>query len=310
MSRGRPVDMDLDREMRAWMLDGPTAMSDVAIDEAVGSALRTRQRGASSSARRYLSMTTRSIARSSQHRLLQLAAAAAVVLALLAGGYAFFGFEGSIGNPAPATVAEFDAADLVRAVDAPAALDGLVVGEVPPDHAMIVEGSSFEALHLTLRTAEITHSGRVEDEQLRAMLTERLYTGLVSAKTRFYDAVGPGGAALPVTEPGGSSFMVIGATYVDSEAASEAFAAYVESYETWEFEGTEPWQHGEESVAFSTTQMDRPHGRCYVLASVEGCLQSLRVWRTGNLVVTVVAEGESSIGADDVVASIDDAATR
>jgi hypothetical protein len=307
MSRYGDSDIDLDRALREWLTEGPTTLPDPAIDEALDVALRTRQDGARTAPWRYLTMTTRTIARQPR-RMWPVAAAAAVLLfAAALGTYLVLRPDIGIGDPPPAPA--FDAADVERVVDAPAALAGqLVVGEVPPAHARFVEGSAFEAVHLVLATSTLARSGQADDEALRQALSERYFTGLQSAETRFYDAVGPSGEALPVTEPDGSSFMVTAISYADSDAASAAFGALVEAYESWGFDGTEPWEHGEESVAFTTTQMDRAHGRCYVLASTEGCLQAMRTWRSGNMVVSLLTEGDGEVSADEVVASLDAAA--
>lgn len=308
MSRYADNDIDLDRALREWLIEGPTTMTDRAIDEALDEALRTRQDGARTAPWRYLSMTTRTIARQPRRMWPVAAAAAVLLLAAALGTYLVLRPDIGIGDPPPPAPA-FDAADLDRVVDAPAGLTGqLVVGDAPPDYVRVVDGSAFEAVHLTLASSSITKSGQVDDEARREALTARFYTGLQAAETRFYDAIGPSGQPLPVTEPDGSSFMVTAITYTDNDAASAAFAAIVESYETWGFDGTEPWDHGEQSVAFTTTQMDRPHGRCYVLASIDGCLQAMRTWRTGNMVVSVLTEGDGDVSADDVVATMDAAA--
>jgi hypothetical protein len=308
MSPYRDSDIDLDRSLREWLIEGPTTLSDLAIDEALDAALRTRQDEARTAPWRYLTMTSRTIARQ-QRRLWPVAAAAAVLLLAAAlGTYLVLRPDIGIGDPPPPTPA-FDAADLEDVVDAPAALAGqLVVGTVPPDHMRFVDGSASEAVHLVLATSTLARSGQADDEARRQALSERYFTGLQSAETRFYDATGPAGEPLPVTEPDGSSFMVTAITYTDNDAAGAAFGALVEAYESWGFDGTEPWDHGDQSVAFTTTQMDRPHGRCYVLSSTEGCLQAMRTWRTGNMVVSVLAEGEGDVSVDDVVASVDAAA--
>ena len=308
MSRFGDSDIDLDRALREWLIEGPTTLRDLAIDEALDEALRTRQDGAPTAPWRYLTMTTRTIARQPRRMLTVVAAAAVLFVAAALGTYLVLRPDIGIGDPPPPAPA-FDAADLDRVVDAPAALAGqLVVGAVPPAHARFVEGSAFEAVHLVLATSTLARSGQADDEARRQALSERYFAGLQSAETRFYDAVGPSGAALPVTEPGGSSFMVTAIAYSDSDAASAAFGALVEAYESWGFDGTEPWTHGEESVAFASTQMDRAHGRCYVLSSTEGCLQAMRTWRTGNMVVSVLSEGDGDVSVDDVVASLDAAA--
>lgn len=309
MSHDRSADLDFDRATREWMLDGPTTMPDAAIDEAVIRALRTPQHGAPNAPRRYLTMTAKTIERHTRPGLVPLAAAAVLLLAVALGGYALLGRGFGVGDPAPAPAVDHDAEDAAAAADAPSVLaDELVVAEPPTSWGFVIDGSHFEALHLVLRTAPITTSGDADDEARREALLARMYAGLEAAETRFYDGIGPSGDPAPVTEAGGSSFMVTTATYTDAQAASDAFAAFIESYETWGFDGTEPWDHGEESVAFGTTDMEIAHGRCFVLSSPEGCTQALRAWRTGNMVVSVLAEGEAGALTDRVVSAIDQAA--
>jgi hypothetical protein len=182
----------------------------------------------------------------------------------------------------------------------------LVLGEVSPSYEFITTGSAFEALHTVLDSSRITNIGSADDEQYREDLVSRMYAGLQAAETRFYDAVGPGGDPLPATEPGGSSFTVIAAAYADSGAATDAFGAFVDPYETWDFaEGMETWTHGDQSAAFAYSAMDRTHVRCHVLSSTQPCDQGLRVWRVDNLVVTVVAQGQGAVSMDELVDTLD-----
>lgn len=203
----------------------------------------------------------------------------------------------------------FAGADVDRVVNAPlAAIPQLVVGEVGADLDYLVTGDRFEAVDIVLRTSPITHSVNIADEELRIALMTRLFAGLEAAKLRFYDAVDASGKALPVTAPGGSSFTILAATYADVPTAQDAYAAHVSSYETWEFgSGRESWSHGDESAAVAYGTTSRPHGRCYVLTSASGCDLRLRVFRVGNLVVTVLSEGQGPVTVDELLVAIDDA---
>lgn len=297
------TDHDLDRLLDRWMDVGPTVVADRVVSAAMTDIHTTRQRGGRWLPWRIPYMTTQTIDR--PRSILMPILAALLVLAGAIGTYLALRPDVGIGQPASRSYTE---ADVNAIVEAPAARVGeLTPGEVSASYRFIIEGSRAEALHVTLDNSRITHSGDPADEELRAGLMGTIYTGLQAAETRFYDAVGPGGEPEPATSDSGTSFTVIAATYTDAEAAANAHAAYVSAYETWDFEATEAWSHGDASAAFAFSPLDRVHARCASLGATEPCPTALRVWQDGNLVVTVIQQGSGELMLDDMVATLEGA---
>jgi hypothetical protein len=296
-------DRDFDRVLDRWMDVGPTAVSDRVIAAAMTDVQTTTQRGRPRLPRRILAMTSQTIRRP-HGAAIPVLTAAAVLAALVVGTYLVMRPDVGIGDPpSPPTHDEEDAG---AAADAPTAIVGLTAAEVPRSAEFMVSGSAVEALHITMDTSRITHSGDLADEEARIEIMTALYTGLESAETRFYDATDSDGTAMPVTVPGGTSIAVVAATYEDTEAAAAAFPAYVAAYETWDFDATEAWSHADDSVAFTLSPMDRAHARCAHLRSPEPCPTALRTWRDGNLVVTLIQQGgDAGVGLDELVTAIE-----
>lgn len=295
-------DPELDRLLDRWMDTGPSIVADRVIAAAMTDVHTTRQRGGPWPPRRIHAMTTRTIDRS-RAVVVPLLAAVLVLLAAGIGAYLVLRPDVGIGDtPSARTYTPADASAIAEALAGHA---GLVTADVPASAEFMVSGSDAEALHLTMSTSPISHSGVPADEEARIGIMATLYAGLVAAETRFYDRLDGSGTATPVTTPGGASYAVIAATYTDAVAAAAAFAGFRDAYETWGFDATEPWAYGDESVAFAMSAMDRAHARCAHLGSTEPCATALRTWRDGNLVVTVIQQGSPDVGLDELVAAVE-----
>lgn len=288
----RPI--DIDRALSQWLATGPETVRDAVIFDALGEVRHTRQRGARFAPWRYLTMATTPIGRERAPLTTIVFAAAALLIAAALGTFVLLRPDIGIGEP-PA-VRLFTADDATAIVNAPSALTGDLVAVV-----MTPAEASIDPLHLVLGNSGGTGvAGRDIETALAG--------GIASREIVMYDRVTASGEPRPVTEPDGASLTVMAATYVDETSATAAFAAFVDGYDTWEFEGgREAWDHGDEAVVYPYSLPARAHGRCFMLnIALDPCPQELRVWRQDNLIVTVLQEGDAGVTAEEAVAVIDE----
>jgi len=289
---------DLDQAMRQWMALGPTAVRDAVIEAALDETRTTRQLGAGFAPWRYLTMATTPIDREGRSYTPVIVAAAALLLAAAIGAYLVMRPDVGVGGPQSTRI--FTEADVQSLVDAPRALSAeLVPAEIPAGFQFIQSDNRNDALHLVLGYVTV-------QESESAPISVEMKTGLESARTRFYDAVGPSGEATPVTTPGGSSFTVLAATYTDEQAAANAFDGFVAAFGFWNFDAAaESWAHDDEGAIFASSLLSGTHGRCFMLSPNDPCPQEVRVWRSNNMIVTVLQEGQGDVTADELVAVLD-----
>lgn len=286
----RPI--DLDDALSQWLANGPETVRDAVISAALDEVGHTPQRGAGFAPWRYLTMATTPIRRERAPMTTIVFAAAALLIAAALGTFVVLRPDIGIGEPAASRV--FTEDDAAAIVGAPRALSGsLSELDLPPDY------SSIDPLHLVLGNSDVTSETRA----IEATLAQ----GIESRQLVMYDRLTEDGEVVGVDQPGGASLTVMAATYVDEAAADAAFGAFVDGYDTWGFAGgREAWEHGDEAVMYPYSLPVRSHGRCFINNPFDPCPQELRVWREGNLIVSVLQEGDSGVKAVEVVALIDD----
>lgn len=289
---------DLDQALRQWMATGPTAVRDAVIEAALDETRTTRQRGAGFAPWRYLTMATTPIDRERRSLAPIIVAAAALLLAAAIGAYLVMRPDVGVGGPQSSRI--YTEADVQSLVDAPRTLSAeLVPAEIPAGLQFVQSDNRNDALHLVLGYV-------TAPESESAPISLQMKKGLESARTRFYDAVGPAGQAAPVTTADGSSFTVLAATYTDANAAANAFDGFVAAFEFWNFDAVpESWAHGDEGAIFASSLLTRTHGRCFMLSPNDPCPQEVRIWRSNNMIVTVLHEGQGDVTADELVALLD-----